>query len=126
MLALTDSAFDLLVLQLFFQTLLFCLAASGFGIFSLLRFPVRGEGEDDVLTDCCGACLRACWFVLRQTEFLPLTTLCDCGIDFFDMCHGFCLSCGFDFAALVIVAVGDCGFDSCLAVECGRRRREFG
>ena len=93
MLALTDSALDFLVFELFFQTLLFCFAATGFGVFGLLGFPVCGEGEDDVLADCCRACLRACWLVLGETEFLPLAALCDCGIDLFDVCYSFCLSC---------------------------------
>ena len=126
MLALTNSALDFLVFELFFQTLLFCLATAGFGVFGLLCFPVRGESEDDVLADGCGASLWPCWLVLGKAELLPFAALCDSRVDFFDVCYGFCFSGGFDLSALVIVAVGDGGFDAGLAVECGRGRGEFG
>jgi len=51
MLALTNSALDLLVSQLLLDTLLFCLAATGFGLLCLCIFPVSARSEDNVLAN---------------------------------------------------------------------------
>lgn len=59
MLALTDTALDLLVAQLFLQTLLFGLATTGFGLLGLHVLPVSARSENNVLANRCRVGLRS-------------------------------------------------------------------
>lgn len=125
MLALADTALDLLVAQLLLQALFLGLAATHLGLLGLHILPVSARPEDDILADGSRVWLRSLGFALLEPEFRPVSPLRHHGVHFFFVhCRpGF--ACGFHFAALVVDPVGDRRLGS-IFVDCRDGRWERG
>lgn len=121
MLALADTALDLLVAQLFLQTLLFGLAAAGLGLLGLHVLPVSAGPEDDVLADRGGVWLWPLGFPLLKPKFRPVAALRHHRVDFFLVHCRPRLAGRLHFAALVVDPVCD-GRLGAVFVD-GRHRR---
>lgn len=101
MLAVTNSTFDLLVLQLFLQTALLALLLDLLG----LSLPVHAGAEYNVLSDGGGIERRTWRMTLLQAEFGPSSSLSYAGVDvLFDDCCADATG-GLDFLAVVVEAV---------------------
>lgn len=107
MLALADSALDLLVAQLFLQTLLLGFAAAGLCLFGLHVLPVSARAEQDVLPHGRRVRLRSFRFALLQSELRPGPALRHHRVHSFLVHSGAGLARHLHFAALVVEAVQD-------------------
>lgn len=118
MLALANTALDLLIAQLLLQTLLLGLAAALFGLLRLHALPVARGPENDVLAygGCVG--LRALALAFFEAEFRPCAALSDGGVYSFAVYNGLGLGCHAHFLAGVVPFMCDCGFGAVGAGRC--------
>jgi hypothetical protein len=118
MLSITDTTFDLFILQLVLH------AAHLWFLLLRVFTPVRARSEDDILADGSGIGDWASFVLGRETKFGPGLTLCDAGIyNFFDDSSADSPGC-FHLFALIVESPGDYCLRSIL-VGCDLLRREF-
>lgn len=118
MVAATDSAFDLCVLEVGLLLLHLALILGA-------GFPVRYRPEDDVLCDAGGVGLWALGLSLLLTKFRQVLPLCDSGVH--SLLDGglFDAPCGLDLLPIIADRVGYDGFGSVFVLgDLGLRKLE--
>lgn len=120
MLAVADTALDLLVLQLVLHRLRVGVLALVLGILA----PVDTGPEDDVLADSCRIC-GAGAILCTFPKLAPRLAIGDARIDRLRVCDVADPPGRLYFLALVVVAIGDGGLGAVL-VRDGLRRRQVG
>lgn len=121
MLAVADTALDLLVLQLVLHGLSVGVLALVLGVLA----PVEGRLENDVLADRGGVGGRAGAVLDAEAEFGPRLAFSDAGVDNLTVGDVADASCGLDLLAVVVQAVLDDGRAAILVGDL-LRGREFG
>lgn len=114
MLSATDSAFDLLILQLILHA---SLLASGLLRLLRLCLPVHAGSENDILADRGRIERWTGGISLLETELGPCFSLRHSRVDVFLYNGGADSACGFHFLAIVVKTVGYDGFGAIFICE---------